>query len=156
MIENNLEMTVGDINSNERGTGARANKGKVSLCLIPWHLFAGAARVFMGGKLKYKEWNWASGMAWSACADCFLRHFIKWWFCKEDIDPESGEHHLDHMLANLLMLKHYTLTYKEGDDRPPVFTNFAEWLDDLNLPFDEEAYLNRNPSIKAKLGTTDE
>jgi len=148
---NKLEFAAGDINSNERGTGARANEGKVSLSLVPFHLLAGVARVFMGGKLKYKEWNWSKGMKFSICADCLLRHFIKWWFCGEDTDPESGENHLDYMICNLLMLKHYSLTYTEGDDRPPAFTNFSAALDDINTPFNMEDFLNRNPAIRTKL-----
>lgn len=140
---------AGDVNSNERGSGARANKGKVSLSLIPFHLLAGTARVFMGGKLKYAEWNWAKGMQWSIPVDCIFRHFVKWWFLGEDIDPESGEHHLDHIICNLLMLKHYSVAFEEGDDRPPTdVTCFDEWLDDFCLSFDEEAYLERNPQIK--------
>ncbi len=139
---------AGDVKSNKKGSGARANKGKVSLTLIPFHLFAGCARVLMGGTLKYASWNWAKGMAWSIPADCAFRHFIKWWFLGEDLDPESGEHHLDHVLANILMLKHYTKAYPEGDDRPPLdVTGFGEWLDDFSLAFDEEAYLERNPEI---------
>jgi hypothetical protein len=140
-------MTVyneGDINSSKRGTGARANKGKIALSLVPLHLLAGVARIFMSGKIKYAPWNWAKGMAYSTAFDCTLRHLIKWFYCREDLDPESGESHLDHAIANLLMLKHYSLTYKEGDNRPDAdMTLFPDFLVDLNTPFDEEAYLER-------------
>ncbi len=146
----------GDINSTKRGSGARANRGKVSLSLVPLHLFAGAARVFMGGKLKYKEWNWAKGMQWGTCFDCLLRHLFKWWFCREEDDQESGEHHLDHAIANLLMLRHYHIAYKAGDDRPPEFTGFADALEDFNTCFDETEYLERNPEIKALIEAKNE
>jgi hypothetical protein len=146
----------GDINSQKRGSGARANRGKVSLSLVPLHLFAGAARVFMGGKLKYAPFNWCKGIAWSTCFDCLLRHLFKWFYCHEELDEESGEHHLDHAIANLLMLRHYHITYKNGDDRPPTFTGFAEALKDFNTCFNEEAYLKRNPEIQALIETRDE
>jgi hypothetical protein len=140
---------VGDVNSTERGSGARANHGKVSLTLVPFHVLAGVARVFMGGKLKYAAWNWAKGMPWSTATDCLFRHLFKWWYLGEDIDPESGEHHLDHAICNLLMLRHYLTAYKEGDDRPPTdITGFNEALVDFTRCFDEEEYLRRNPSIK--------
>jgi len=139
----------GDINSSAKGTGARANAGKVSFSLIPFHILGGVARVFMGGKLKYAEWNWAKGMKWSVCFDCVFRHLLKWWYCGEDIDPESGEHHLDHVICNLLMLRHYSNIYKEGDDRPADFTSFGDWMNDINTRFDEQAFLDRNPEIKA-------
>jgi len=138
----------GDINSEAMGSGARANLGKISLSLVPLHLFAGAARIFMGGRLKYKKWNWAKGMKWSTCFDCLLRHLFKWFYCREELDDESGEHHLDHAIANLLMLRHYHLTYQDGDDRPPIHTGFADALEDFNTCFDETAYLERNPEIR--------
>lgn len=138
----------GDVNSTKKGSGARANRGKISLALVPLHVLAGTARVFMGGKLKYAEWNWAKGMKWSTAMDCLLRHLLKWWFLGEEIDPESGEHHLDHAFANLMMLRHYLTAYKQGDDRPPEIAGFREAFEDFCKCFDEEAYLDRNPDIR--------
>jgi hypothetical protein len=139
----------GDINSSARGTGARANSGKVSLSLVPLHLLGGVARVFMGGVLKYAAWNWAKGMAWSTSMDCLLRHLFKWWYLGEDIDPDSGEHHLDHVLANALFLRHGVDTYLAGDDRPPTdVAHFDESLHTMFKCFDEEAFLERNPDIR--------
>jgi hypothetical protein len=104
----------------------------------------------MGGRLKYAEWNWAKGMKWSIAMDCLLRHLFKWWYTGENIDPESGEHHLDHVFCNLFMLKHYSLMYTDGDDRPSSgLTGFDEWLPDVQTPFDEDAFLERNPDIAA-------
>lgn len=137
-------MNVGDINSTEKGSGARANKGKVSFSLVPLHLLAGVARIFMGGKLKYAEWNWAKGTDFATTFDSLMRHLIKWFFLAEDYDEEAGEHHLDLAMCNLLMLRHYVDTYKEGDNRPPAFTYFSESIDNFNKLFDEEAYLTRN------------
>ena len=140
----------GDINSQKRGTGARANRGKCALSLVPLHLFAGAARVFMAGKLKYAEWNWAKGMKWSTAMDCLLRHLFKWWFLGKECDPETGEHHLDYAICNLLMLRHYVRAFPEGDDRPPIeVTGFNEAWEDFIKCFDEEEFLDNNPEIKA-------
>lgn len=142
-----MHYAEGDINSDAKGSGARANSGKISLTTIPFHLLGGLSRVFMGGSLKYADWNWAQGMRWSVCMDCTLRHLFKWWFIGEECDKESGEHHLSHVLANVLMLLHYTKAYPEGDNRPPKSAMFEVWFDDFNLPFDEGAYLKRNPDI---------
>lgn len=145
-----LEYAVGDINSVEKGTGARANKGKVAFSLLPLHLLAGTARVFMGGKLKYAPYNWAKGLDFASTFDCLLRHLIKWFFLGEDKDDETGEHHLDHAMANLLMLRHYVETFKEGDNRPSSkLTYFSEELNDFNTLFNEDDFLSRNPAIKA-------
>jgi hypothetical protein len=146
------DMAVGDLGSTKKGSGARANRGKVALSLFPMHLLAGASRIFMGGAMKYAQWNWAKGMQHSTCVDCFLRHFNKWWYMGEDIDDESGEHHIDHMICNLIMLRHYIVAFKEGDDRPPqAITHFDEAWDFATGDFDEEAYLERNPAVRKKL-----
>ena len=137
------KVAVGDLDSNKKGSGARKNSGKVSFSLVPFHLLAGCARVFMGGKLKYKEWNWAKGMPWSTCFDCMMRHLFRWYFLREDIDPESGEHHLDHVFCNLFMLRHYVDNYRDGDDRPPAYVEFEGSTDDFMRLFDEEDFLSR-------------
>jgi hypothetical protein len=123
----------GDISSNKRGTCARANNGKVRLSLFPMHLVAGATRVLMWGATKYAEWNWAKGGRWSTAFDCMMRHMFKYWFFREELDEESGMHHLDHALCNLMFLIHFKDTYKEGDDRPPTdTTGFSDSLPDFN------------------------
>ncbi len=140
----NKDVAVGDLSSNAKGSGARKNSGKIVLSLVPFHLFAGVSRVLMGGMIKYAPWNWAKGMKWSTAFDCTLRHLFKWWYMGEELDQESGEHHLDHVLCNVLFLRHFTLTYSEGDDRPDAFADFAKELDFFNETFDAEAYAERN------------
>jgi len=140
---------AGDIASNKKGSGARANRGKPSLSLVPLHLFAGAARIFMAGTLKYAEWNWAKGMKWSIPMDCLLRHLFKFWYFGEDNDPETGEHHLDYVICNLVMLRHYLTAYPEGDNRPPTdLTGFDTTWDDFIKTFDEDTFLTANPEIR--------
>ncbi len=137
------DVAQGDVNSLAKGSGARRNAGKIALSLVPFHLLAGCCRVFMGGKIKYAEWNWAKGMAWSSCFDCTMRHLIKWWYCHEDIDPESGEHHLDHVFCNLFMLRHYVDNHPDGDDRPPAYADFANSMEDFSRKFDEDDFKRR-------------
>lgn len=152
-----VEYAVGDVNSKERGSGARANKGKVSFSQVPLHLLAGCARVFMGGLMKYSAYNWARGMKWSVCFDSYMRHWLKWWYLGEDFDADSGEHHLDHCIANLLFLRHYSESFKDGDDRPAQnLTEFRAFLDCFNLPFDAEDFLKRNPNVAAKVAAKEE
>lgn len=141
----NNEVSVGDLNSSARGTGARKSKGKVSFSLVPLHLLAGCARVLMSGTIKYASWNWAKGMAWSECFDCTLRHLFKWWYLREDFDAETGEHHLDHVFCNLFFLRHYVDNYKEGDDRPPQGTTFfPDSMGDFTKLFNEKDFRERN------------
>lgn len=110
-------MPVGDVNSTEVGSGARYNDGKADWSLMPLHLLEGTVRVWMYGAQKYAAWNWAKGMAWTIPYACCLRHLFAW-FRGEDNDPETGESHIDHAICNLMMLKHFSTHYTEGDDRP--------------------------------------
>jgi hypothetical protein len=109
--------TIGDINSNERGSGARYNAGKTRYDLIPLSTLKSAADVFEYGTEKYAPWNWAKGMEWTVPYACLLRH-LDAWFRGEDNDPESGLPHIGHALCNLIMLAHYRDVYQEGDNRP--------------------------------------
>jgi hypothetical protein len=110
-------MAVGDVESTERGSGARFNDGKVPLDLIPLSALIECARVFDYGRKKYAAWNWAKGMDWSVPYGCLLRHMAAW-FDGEDSDPESGLPHLGHAMCNLVMLSTFARTFREGDDRP--------------------------------------
>jgi hypothetical protein len=109
-------MSIGDVSSNERGSGARFNDGKPAMELVPLMAFEDCARVFDYGRRKYADWNWAKGMPWSAPFACLMRHMAAWQR-GEELDPESGLPHLGHAMCNLVMLSTFARTYREGDDR---------------------------------------
>lgn len=77
------------------------------------------AHVFDYGRRKYAEFNWAKGMKWSVPLGCAARHLEKIILGQEN-DDESGLSHAGHVYCNVVMLYTYTLTFAEGDDRPPV------------------------------------
>lgn len=108
---------IGDINSQEKGSGARYNAGKPDLSLIPMVTLEDEARVWEYGKKKYAAWNWTKGMDWSVPFACAMRHMAAWQR-GEECDPESGLPHLAHAMCNLRMLTLYATTYPQGDDRP--------------------------------------
>lgn len=108
---------VGDVNSDEKGSGARYNSGKPDLSLIPLCTLQDEAKVWEYGKKKYAAWNWTKGMDWSIPLACALRHLSAWQRGEEN-DPESGLPHLAHAMCNLRMLTLYQNVYPEGDDRP--------------------------------------
>lgn len=130
-------VAVGDLNSDAPGSGARRNGGKPDFSLIPLHLLAGTARVLMHGQIVYARWNWAKGMAWSIPFSCIMRHLLRWFFLREDIDPDSGEHHGHHIICNVLMILHYHNAYREGDDRPDGSAMFCSEaaIEDFLKPF---------------------
>lgn len=152
-------MSVGDVNSEARGSGARFNSGKAPMEFIPMRAVAAmlsgtlpedaemmlealvrfeegedaaidaalaygsasaasAARVFAFGAEKYAAWNWAKGMPWSVPLACIKRHLLAAGR-REEADEESRLPHVSHALCNVVMLQHYVVHYREGDDRPP-------------------------------------
>ena len=113
-------MAVGDVNSKEKGSGARYNDDKPDLSLIPLSTLEDEARVWMYGKEKYAAWNWTKGMDWSIPLACALRHLAAFQ-AGEDLDRESGLPHIAHAMCNLRMLTLYARTYPEGDDREKQF-----------------------------------
>lgn len=115
---NLMSKGIGDVESNEKGSGARYNIGKPDFSLIPLSTLEDEARVWEYGKRKYAAWNWAKGMDWSVPYACAMRH-LSAWQSGEDIDTESGQPHLAHVACNIRMLILYSKTYPEGDDRPP-------------------------------------
>jgi Domain of unknown function (DUF5664) len=114
-------MAIGDVNSSERGSGARFNDNKPDFSLIPLVTLEDEARVWEYGARKYAKNNWMKGQAWSVPLACALRHLAAWQ-SGETVDAESGVSHLAHAICNLRMLTLYATTYPEGDDRP------TKWL----------------------------
>ena len=108
---------IGDINSSEKGTGARYNTGKPDYSLIPLCTLEDEARVWTYGAQKYADWNWCKGMEWSVPFASAMRHLAAWQRGEEN-DPESSLPHLAHAMCNLRMLTLYKDVYPEGDDRP--------------------------------------
>lgn len=109
--------SVGDVNSQEKGSGARFNGGKPDFSLIPLVTLEDEARVWTFGRGKYAAWNWTKGMDWSIPFACAMRHMAAWQR-GEECDAESGLPHLAHAMCNLRMLTLYAKTYPQGDDRP--------------------------------------
>ena len=136
-------MSIGDVSSNERGSGARYNDGKPAMELVPLLALEDCARVFDYGRRKYSDWNWAKGMPWSAPLACLLRHMAAWQR-GEDLDPESGLPHLGHAMCNLVMLSTFARTYREGDDRAKQWLSAAEFHVEHNAHVDSAGF---NPAV---------
>lgn len=104
--------------SAENVTGVRLKLGKVQPHRTPLHLLDGVNRTWEFGDKKYPDqWNWTKAMAWSVPYDAALRHLSRW-YMGETFDTESGQNHLNHAIANLLILVHAAEKHKDYDDRP--------------------------------------
>jgi len=96
----------------------KTGAGKLPMELIPRSTLEGLARSFDEGAHKYGAYNWRAGISYSTYYGALLRHLVAFWD-GEDIDEESGNHHLDHALACLSILHNYSTTpgYEQWDDR---------------------------------------
>lgn len=77
-------------------------------------------RVLERGAIKYAAWNWAKGQNWSVCIGSMKRHLWAYSVRGEELDSESGLHHLAHVGANILFLSFFETYYRQGDDRIPA------------------------------------
>ena len=91
---------------------------KLRMDLIPPEVVESLAKVLGYGAAKYGENNYQAGIRWSRYYAALLRHLFAWWGGEDD-DPESGFHHLDHVLANAAILLMFVRKgAKKWDDRP--------------------------------------
>lgn len=96
--------------------GKRFNVGKLEWHLLPFDTLKGVVQVLMFGKKKYGEGNWQKGMSWITVYNSLIRHVIAW-RNGEDIDIESGESHMSHVICNAIFLIWYSINGKGKDDR---------------------------------------
>jgi hypothetical protein len=83
----------------------RDNQGKPQLSYMldfPCAM-GGLSKVMEFGARKYERNNWKKGQDPKGVVDSLLRHLASWQ-SGEVLDPESGENHLHHVVANALML----------------------------------------------------
>ena len=101
----------------EENKGAlRYDGDKAKVDLLSPIAMIGTADILTFGAKKYAEHNWRKGMKWSRCIASMLRHTFKF-MMGEDLDPESGLPHVDHIACNAMFLQEYFRTHKELDDR---------------------------------------
>lgn len=97
-------------------TGVKYDEGKPRTDLLPTDSLLGVAEILSFGAAKYGDRNWEKGMDWNRLYAAALRHLYAWQL-GEDLDPESGKHHLKHATCCLLMLLAYQLRGVGTDDR---------------------------------------
>jgi len=101
---------------NEAIVGVKFDQGKAPISMIPKQYIEGTAQVLSFGAKKYSRDNWRLGMKWTRLIDAAMRHTLA--FNEgEDIDPESGLHHLYHASCCLSFLTEYQSKSLGEDDR---------------------------------------
>lgn len=109
-----------DQQTKETNPKDRVGSTKAPLSLVPSTAMTVAALAHADGALKYGAWNWRyAGVRASIYLDAAERHILAWTH-GEEVDPDSGVHHLGHALACLNILVDAQVVGKLVDDRPPV------------------------------------
>lgn len=98
--------------------GDRHNAGKPQLTLVleADAALEGITKVLENGMAKYSRSNWRKGLHHVGIIDSMMRHVMKY-LNGEDIDPESGLPHVDHIGCNALFLSQMFHTRKDLDNR---------------------------------------
>jgi hypothetical protein len=128
---------------------------KVPFSVLPMNVLWHIGLAMLEGALKYGRHNYrAAGVRASVYFDATVaRHIMPWW-AGEDIDAESGRHHLDKAIASLMVLRDSMLQGNWIDDRPPRQPfNLAELNAEAGRLMDLHA--EKNPhhyTIKDELG----
>lgn len=96
--------------------GVKFDGGKPRWDLLPPDALDDVAKVLTYGAAKYAPRNWEKGMDWGRLIAAQMRHLAAFQ-SGEDVDPESGLHHLAHASCCALMVHALFLRGAGSDDR---------------------------------------
>jgi hypothetical protein len=108
--------TLGDVNEDAEGAAEHKDDGKPPMSLLSPFALEEIAKGMAYGAKKYAAWNYRKGMKWTKLSSSLLRHTFRW-LGGEDIDPESGVHHLALAGCNVFMLLDLIVLGLGKDDR---------------------------------------
>lgn len=98
-------------------TGGEKGRKNARFDLLPWAELAEVAEHYSKGAEKYADHNWRKGYDWSLSFSAMQRHLGQFWD-GEEIDEETGSHHLAAAAFHALALLHFKDNHRELDDRP--------------------------------------
>jgi hypothetical protein len=86
--------------------GLRYNAGKRKWSLVHFESLEPMIEVLEYGAKKYEPKNWQKGLDKSEILESLQRHLAKL-FDGEEIDQESGLHHIGHIMCNAMFYSYY-------------------------------------------------
>ncbi len=87
--------------------GLKYDTGKLRFDLLPVEELEKLVDVLSYGAAKYGDYNWTQlENATERYYAALMRHLVAW-RKGEDRDPESGRHHLSHVMCNALFLSYF-------------------------------------------------
>ncbi len=113
-VKRRVDVEVRSVSS----TGGEKGVKPQRYSLVPTQAVALIAEHFAKGAAKYADHNWRKGYEWSKSYDALQRHLAAFW-SGEDVDAETGSHHLAAAGFHVLALLTYTHEdkYAQFDDR---------------------------------------
>ena len=108
--------------SDKHNKGVKFDNEKPRMDLFSPGALLASGQVMSHGAKKYEPRNWERGVDWGRYYGAALRHLLAWW-SGEDLDKESGLHHLAHAMCCVMFLLHYAQDpekYASFDDRPSM------------------------------------
>lgn len=100
-------------------TGGEKGSKDERFDLLPYEQLAEVARHFGKGAEKYADHNWKRGFAWSLAEGALMRHFAAF-MEGEEIDEETGSHHMAAVAFHALALLYFKEHHRDLDDRFPT------------------------------------
>lgn len=107
--------TTGEVRTTS-STGGQKGVKPERYDLIPVEALAEVARHYGRGAEKYAAHNWRKGYEWSKSFAALMRHAQQFW-AGENIDEETGSHHMAGVIFHALSLITFTKEHPEMDDR---------------------------------------
>lgn len=95
------------------------DEGKPCMSDLPQLTLMSVAKTFNYGAKKYEKFNYTHGTEWLRYYDATQRH-MQAWMTSEDID-ESSNHHIDHAICSLMMLRENIHLNKGVDNRNQAY-----------------------------------
>jgi len=108
---------TGEVRIVDADTGGEKGQKTARFDLLPPDALWQIAEHFGRGAAKYADRNWERGYDWSLSYGALMRHSVAWWG-GEDLDPETGSHHMAAVAFHAMALITFAATHPEGDNRP--------------------------------------
>jgi hypothetical protein len=107
----------GEVRIKNEETGGEKGRKPQRMELLPWDALLEVSALYAAGAEKYEDNNWRRGYDWSLSFGAAQRHLSQFWM-GEDVDEETGCHHLTSAAFHILGLIVFKNEYPELDDRP--------------------------------------
>jgi hypothetical protein len=113
--------------------GVKHDSDKRRVDLLPIDALEGVADILGHGAKKYGDRNWEGGLAWMRIVGAIMRHLFAF-VRREDVDPDSGMLHVDHLACEALFLSAMARRRKDLDDRPKEGRTLSRLWPGMSIP----------------------